>query len=111
MNVLKCASCEIKIRQETCRSSLFVIYTIIVTGIYVHSLVELKIIKKCTVPLLKIRNQADLHLKVKYDSSKVSIFVVNDRAKLGNWFQTFREEAVVAFSRREYAKRYQMSKL
>ena len=26
--------------------------TIIVTDIYVHSLVELKIIKKCTVPLL-----------------------------------------------------------
>ena len=31
----------------------FVISTIIVTDIYVHSLVELKIIKKCTVPLLK----------------------------------------------------------
>ena len=37
---------------ETCRSSLFVISTVIVTDIYVHSLVELKIIKKCTVPLL-----------------------------------------------------------
>ena len=30
---------------ETCRSSLFVISTIIVIGIYVRSLVELKIIK------------------------------------------------------------------
>ena len=30
---------------ETCRSSLFVISTIIVTDIYVHSLVELKTIK------------------------------------------------------------------
>ena len=38
---------------ETCRSSLFVISTIIVTDIYVHSLVELKIIKKCRVPLLR----------------------------------------------------------
>ena len=33
---------------ETCRSSLFVISTIIVTDIYVHSLVELKIKKNNT---------------------------------------------------------------
>ena len=31
---------------ETCRSSLFVISTIIVTDFYVHSLVELKIMKQ-----------------------------------------------------------------
>ena len=42
MNVLKCASYEI-------------ISTIIVTDIYVHSLVELKITKKCTVPLLRLQ--------------------------------------------------------
>ena len=34
---------------ETCRSSLFVISTIIVTDIYVHSLVELKIKKNHSV--------------------------------------------------------------
>ena len=39
---------------EICRSSLFVISTIIVTDIHVHSLVELKVIKKCTVPLLRL---------------------------------------------------------
>jgi len=33
-----------------------------------------------------------------YDSGTVSIFVGNDPAKLGNWLQTFREEAVVAYS-------------
>jgi hypothetical protein len=39
---------------ETCRSSLFVISTIIVKDIYVRSLVEFKIIKRCTVPLLRL---------------------------------------------------------
>ena len=36
---------------ETCRSSLFVISTIIVIDIYVHSLVELKIIKMHGTPI------------------------------------------------------------
>ena len=45
---------------ETCRSSLFVISTIIVTDIYVHSLVELQIIKKCRVPLLRFSVEFNL---------------------------------------------------
>ena len=40
---------------ETCRSSLFVISTIIVTDIYVHSLVELEIIKKMHGTSIKIK--------------------------------------------------------
>ena len=39
---------------KTCLSSLFVISTIIVTDIYVHSLVELKI-KKCFTQFIRIR--------------------------------------------------------
>jgi len=50
-----------------------------------------------------------LDLKFKYDSGKVSIFVGNDLAKHGNWFQTFREFALVAYSSKEYAIRFQMS--
>ena len=37
---------------ETCQSSLFVISTVIVTDIYVHSLVEIKIKKKNTIQLI-----------------------------------------------------------
>jgi len=35
--------------------------------------------------------------------------VGNDLAKHGNWFHTFREFALVAYSSKEYAVRFQMS--
>ena len=60
IKLIKITNCDVAVVPEddtscveTCRSSLFVISTIIVKDIYVHSLVELKIIKKCTVPLIR----------------------------------------------------------
>ena len=57
----------------TCRSSLFVISTIIVTDTYVYSLVELKIIKKCTVPLLRLKSATQsLHFLISFPLGKTA---------------------------------------